>query len=216
MNDLQLRQNVIDELEFAPHVDAANIGVAAAKGVVTLSGHVTSYDQKLTVEETVRHVKGVKAIASELDVRYPWQKKTADDEIARRGVDILKWSETAPDGAIQLTVNQGWVTLAGCVDWQFQRQAVESQIRKLSGVLGVINKIEIRQRVQPADVREKIESALRRSAQVEADSIRITIVGDGTVLLEGQVHDWNEREAVEHAAWSAPGVVVVRDMLTVA
>jgi len=177
---------------------------------------VRSYDEKLSVEETVRRVRGVKAIASELDVRYPWEKKTADDEIAQRCVNLLQWSAVVPEDAIQVLVNRGWVTLSGHVDWQYQRVAAESQIRKLTGIKGVINDIKIRARLQPADVRERIENALKRSAEVEANAVRITVVDSGTVMLEGQVHDWKEREAVERAAWSAPGVVAVRDLMTVA
>ena len=123
MDAKQLRQNVLDELEFEPSVDAANIGVIANDGVVTLTGHVSSYAEKLAAERAVRHVKGVRAIAQEIEVRYPSDKKTADDEIAKRALSVLKWYATIPQNAVKVTVQRGWITLAGEVDWQYQRRS---------------------------------------------------------------------------------------------
>src|SRR6516225_5815603 len=123
MSDLTLRQDILDELEFEPRIDAANIGVAVAKGVVTLTGHVSSYAQKIAAEAAARRVKGVRAIAQEIEVRFPFEKKDSDDEIAKRVADILQWDSMVPDEAIQVSVQKGWVTLSGTVDWQYQRMA---------------------------------------------------------------------------------------------
>jgi osmotically-inducible protein OsmY len=213
---MALRQDIIEELDFEPSVNAAHIGVAVDSGVVTLSGHACSYAEKLAAEQAAKRVKGVRAIAQEIEVRYPNDLKTADDEIAKRAVNILAWSAVVPKDAVQVKVQDGWVTLSGKLDWQFQRTAAETEIRRLSGVAGVINSITIKSHVQSADVKRKIEDALKRSAEVEAQSIRVSLLGDGKVALDGEVHDWQERDAVSLAAWSAPGVVSVEDRLTIA
>ena len=214
MSNSLLRQAVLDELEFEPSVHADHIGVAVDGGVVTLSGHVSSYAEKLAAEESVRRVKGVRAIAQEIEVRYPTDKKTADDEIAARALSILRWNTVVPPDAVQLKVQDGWITLTGQVNWQFQRVSAEAQIRRLSGVAGVINRITIKPFVQPADVKHTIESALVRSAQVEAQNIKVSVDG-GRVSLHGRVHDWQERASVENAAWSVSGVTSVEDHLTI-
>jgi osmotically-inducible protein OsmY len=200
MNDKQLRQNILDELDFEPSVHAAHIGVAVDNGVVTLSGHVTSYLQKIAAEQAVRRVKGVRAIAQEIEVRYGTEKKTSDDEIAKRALDILRWS-VVPGDAISLIVQSGMITLNGEVEWQYQRIAAGDAVRKLSGVTGVINNIIIKPRVSVPDVKQKIEAALKRHAEVEANAIRVSVRDGGKVVLEGKVHDWLERDAVENAAW---------------
>ena len=216
MSDKQLRQDILDELDFEPSVTATHIGVAIENGVVTLSGHVPSYAEKLAAERAVRRIKGVRAIAQEIEVRYAFDKKTADDQIAKRCVDIMDWSVVVPRGDVQLTVQNGWVTMTGEVGWQYQRKAAEDDIRKLSGVAGVINNIAIKPRVQPDDVRQKIENALKRSAEVETQGIRVSVINGGRITLEGKVHDWQERNAVETAAWSAPGVQSVDNRLAIA
>jgi osmotically-inducible protein OsmY len=213
MDDLVLQQLVIDELEFEPSIDAANIGVAVDSGVVTLTGHVGSYAEKTAAERAAQRVRGVRAIAQEIQVRYPSDKKTSDDEIAKRAANILAWDTRVPGEVIQIKVQNGWVTLTGTVEWQYQRVAAESDIRKLSGVIGVSNEIELKPQVKAPDVRNKILSALKRNAEIEADSIRVSVNGD-EVTLEGRVHDWYERIVIERAAWSAPGVKHVHDRMT--
>ncbi|MBB5206548.1 BON domain-containing protein [Chiayiivirga flava] len=215
MNDNELRQNVIDELDFEPSLDAANIGVAAERGVVTLTGHVASYFQKMSAERAAWRVKGVKAIAQEIEVRLPGDRQLADDEIARRAVNILAWDESVPTDAVKVRVASGWVTLSGSVPWNYQRTAAEYQVRKLSGVAGVINNIELVPQVSAVDVRQRIVSALKRNAEVEADRIRIDVRDNGLVKVEGVVDDWDERQAVERAVWSAPGVHRVEDHLRI-
>lgn len=215
MTDKFLRQEVLDELDYEPSVSSTNIGVAVASGVVVLTGHVSSYAEKVAAEEAVRRVRGVKAIAQELEVRYPSDKKTADDQIAKRAVDILEWNAVVPRGAVQPTVRDGWVTLTGQTEWQFQRAAAESAVRKLSGVAGVINNIAIKARAQPADIKLRIEKALQRNAEVEARDIGIHVLDGGAVKLEGAVHSLQERRVVESAVWSAPGVRTVDDHLSI-
>jgi osmotically-inducible protein OsmY len=216
MSDLTLRQTILDELEFEPSVNAAHIGVAVNNGVVTLSGHVSSYAEKVAAEQAVKRVKGVQAIAEEIDVRYADDKKTADDEIATRAVNILRWSAMVPAGSVLVKVQDGWVSLSGQVGWQFQRTAAEAQIRRLSGVKGMTNTITIKPSVQPTDVKRKIEDALKRNAEIRAQGIRVSVGEGGRVGLEGNVHDWRERQVAENAAWSVPGVVRVDDRLHIA
>jgi osmotically-inducible protein OsmY len=213
MSSLQLRQDILDELEYEPSVDAAHIGVAVDKGVVTLTGHVAKYAEKQAALAAVRRIQGVRAIAEEIEVRYPSDKKTSDDEIAKRAIDILGWDTMVPSGSIQVMVRAGWVTLTGTVDWYYQKTHAEEDIRKLSGVHGVINSIEIKPSVQAYDVRRKIEEALKRHAEIEANAIRVTVQEGNKVVLEGKVDNWGERYAVENAAWSAPGVKSVEDRM---
>jgi osmotically-inducible protein OsmY len=215
MGELQLQQDVADELEYEPSVNAAHIGVTAEAGVVTLSGHVGSYAEKLAAIAAARRVRGVQAIADEIAVRYAGDKKTSDDEIAKRAVDVLGWDTMVPSGSIQVMVRDGWVTLSGAVDWCYQRKAAEYDVRRLSGVHGVINNIEITPHATAYDVQGKIEGALKRHAEVEAKAIRVTVHDNDRVLLEGKVGSWNERYAVENAAWSAAGVKSVDDRITV-
>lgn len=214
--DTLLQQDVMDELDFEPSVNAAHIGVTAKNGVITLTGHVGSYAEKIAAEDAARRVSGVHAIAQEIEVRYPSDKKTSDDEIAARALSVLKWNAVVPYDAVQVKVQDGWVTLLGAVDWQFQRVAAESGIRRLSGVAGVLNEITLKPGVNSGDVKRKIEDALKRSAEIEAASIRVSALGNGKVALEGKVHDWQERDAVKRAAWSTAGVTSIEDHLKIA
>jgi osmotically-inducible protein OsmY len=215
MTDAEVRQDVIHALEFEPSIDAAHIGVTAERGVVTLTGHVATYAEKLAAEDVARGVKGVRAIAQEIEVRYPDHKRTADDEIAQRALNILAWTAAVPVDAVTVTVAKGWVTLAGEVSWQYQKKAAEDAVYKLSGVIGVINRIVIKPAVTVPDVKEKIEAALTRHAQVEAKAIRVSVFDGTKVLLDGVVDSLDAREAVEKAAWSVAGVQSVDDQLTV-
>lgn len=215
MSDLSLRENVLSELEFDPAVNAAHIGVTAENGVVTLTGHVASYAEKLAAERVVQRVKGVRAIAQEIEVRWPSDRKTNDDEIAQRALRIIEWDTTIPDGQVQIKVQNGWVTLSGEVPWYFQRSGAESAVLKLSGVTGITNAITIKPTVQAGDIKRRIEDALKRNAELEADQIRVVVSG-GRVTLEGRVKAWHERTLAERAAWAAPGVNAVEDHLALA
>ena len=215
MNDITLRHDVLDELEYEPSVNAEHIGATVDKGTVTLSGHVKSYAEKQVAIDAVRRVSGVRAIADDIEVRYDSDKKTSDDEIAKRAVDILAWDSLVPKDAITILVRDGWVTLSGKVNWYYQRKTAEEAVRKLSGVRGIVNNIVIAPTVKSADVKRKIEDALKRHAEIESKSIRVTVKENDAVLLEGTVENWDERYAVENAAWSAPGVRSVEDRLAI-
>lgn len=212
--DDRLRQDVVDALDFDPSVDAANIRVAVKDGVVTLTGHVGSYIEKVQTEELVRRVKGVRAIAQELEVQLPGSEKTSDDEIARRALNLLTWDTTVPKDAIQVSVEDGWITLLGQVNWYFQKTAAETALHQLQGIRGIHNRLTLRPQPQVSGVQTRIENALRRAAALETDRIRVSVDGQ-KVVLEGEVRTWAERHAAETAAWTAPGVSEVEDRLTV-
>jgi hyperosmotically inducible protein len=215
MSELKLRDDILDELAYEPIVDPAHIGVAVDQDVVTLTGHVASYAQKLAAISAVRRVKGVHGIADEIEVRYSSDEKTSDDEIAKRVINVLSWDSVIPSNAIQVTVRDGLVILTGKVNWYYQKSSAERDVRALSGVRSVVNNIEIEPHAKPENVKNKIEAALRRHAEIEAKDIRVTVRDDDEVLLEGKVRNWDEKFAVENAAWSASGVKNVRDKLTI-
>ncbi|SDA61844.1 BON domain-containing protein [Mesorhizobium qingshengii] len=214
MTDITLRQNILDELEFEPSIDAAHIGVAVEDGIVTLTGHVSSYWEKTTAENVVKRVKGVKGLAEEIEVRLVGLKGTADDEIARRAVDAITWNVSIPRDKVQAKVQDGWITLTGKLEWQYQKNAAAEAVRGLAGVVGVANQIEITPRASVSDIKKRIENALKRDAETEAQTIRV-IVQDGKVTLEGKVRAWSERQAAERAAWSSPGVRAVEDRISI-
>jgi osmotically-inducible protein OsmY len=215
MSDSILKQDIIDELDFEPSIDAADIGVAVDSGVVTLTGHVPTYAQKVKVEDVVRNVKGVKAIAQEMEVRPFGTHRTADDEIAKRAVNTIAWNTSIPSDAVQIRVQDGWVKLTGKVEWQYQKTAAEDAVRHLAGVIGVTNQIEIKPRPSTYDIKQRIENALKRNAELEAQEIKVNVLDNGAVRLEGRVHAWSERRAAERAAWSAAGVKTVEDRITI-
>lgn len=213
--DTDIRTDIVTELNFTPEVDAAHIGVAVEQGVVSLTGHVSSYAEKLAAMKAVHRVRGARAIADDIVVRVPNHKQTNDDEIARRAADILKWDAVVPAGAIRITVHDGWVNLEGEVDWQYQRAAAQNQVAKLSGLVGLINNIAVRYRPPVSDVRHSIEAAFRRNTAVHPEHIRLSVRDNGTVVLDGDVTGWTERGAAEDIAWSVPGVTNVESHLTV-
>lgn len=215
MNDLSLRNAILDELQFQPEIDAANIGVAVDNGVVTLSGHVSSYAQKISAERAIKSLKGVRAVAEEIQVRPEKGAGTADDTIASRALKIINWSSDVPDGDIKIIVQDGWVTLEGEVDWQYQKETVERAVRKLSGVVGIHNDLTLRPRVDAGNIQRCIEEALKRNAEVDAEGIHVKVQGD-VVKLEGRVHLWRQRQIAERAAWSVPGVKEVIDHILLA
>lgn len=215
MNDNDLRDHVIQALEFEPSLDAADIGVTAENGIVTLSGHVTDFPQKRAAERAAWRVKGVRGIAQHIEVRLPGHKRRADDEIAQRALSILAWNVRVPADAIRVRVADGWITLLGTVDWDYQRRAAEAAVRQLSGVAGVHNEITLAHAaVDAADIRSHIDGALRRHARLEGERIQVDVSG-GTVTLTGDVDSWDERRAVVRAAWSVAGVTSVVDALNV-
>ena len=214
MSDSALRQDILDELEFEPSIDANDIGITVEDGIVTLTGHVPNYSQRLAVERAVARMKGVKGIAQEIEVRYPGRPGTSDDEIAQRVVSTLKWSTVVPDERVKVKVQNGWVTLRGRLDWNFQKTGAEGAICDLKGVTGVSNLIELRPRVSSSDVRKHIVAALHRNATLEAETIKVDVVGN-KVTLQGKVKTWNDRRVAEEAAWATSGVTAVDDQLAV-
>jgi osmotically-inducible protein OsmY len=213
MDDKVLKKLVEDELQFQPIVDAAHIGVSVQSGIVHLNGRLPSFAQKAAVETAVKRVKGVRGYVEDLIVQ-PHGDAHSDDAIAARIANVLEWGTLVPTGAVQVKVEAGWVTLTGDVEWAYQRIAAEGSVRRLDGVRGLTNLIMVRPKISPRDIQQRIEQALERQAEVEARGITVTVEG-GKVRLDGKVRAWREREAVERAAWAAPGVTGVDDHLTV-
>jgi osmotically-inducible protein OsmY len=214
MSDRTLKQAVEDELKWEPSVDAEHIGVTAEDGVVTLTGHVGSYSEKFTAEKAAKRVKGVRAIAQEIEIRFPNDKKTSDDQIAKRALDIIAWDSTIPKDKVQVKVQGGFITLSGQVDWYYQRADAEYAVRKLVGIKGLSNEILIKPRAQASDVKLLIETALKRNAELEAGAIKVPVL-NGRVTLDGKVKAWYERDLAERTAWSAPGVISVEDHINI-
>ena len=215
MTDLELKKAVESELSYEPSINAAEIGVAAKGGVVTLTGRVQSYWERVAAERAVERVSGVKAVVNELEIRLPSSSERTDEDIARAAINALEWSVLIPANRIKVKVSKGWVTLEGTVDWQFQKTAAEKAVRKLIGVKGVSDLVEVKPRVSKTDVRAAIEEALKRSAELDANRIKVETDGD-KVILRGSVRSWFEREEAERAAWRAPGVRAVEDDIEIA
>jgi osmotically-inducible protein OsmY len=215
MTDLELKKAVESELSYEPSINAAEIGVAAKGGVVTLTGRVQSYWERVAAERAVERVSGVKAVVNELEIRLPSSSERTDEDIARAAINALEWSVLIPANRIKVKVSKGWVTLEGTVDWQFQKTAAEKAVRKLIGVKGVSDLVEVKPRVSKTEVRAAIEEALKRSAELDANRIKVETDGD-KVILRGSVRSWFEREEAERAAWRAPGVRAVEDDIEIA
>lgn len=206
--DAQLKKDVTAELEWDPSINASHVGVAAADGVVTLTGHLNTYAEKYAIERAVQRVQGVKAIALELDVKLEPGHKRSDSEIANAVESALQWHTLVPADRIQVKVEKGWVTLRGEVDWEYQRQNAEKAVRPLTGVVGLSNAITLKPSVTPAKVADRIRDALARHAEREAKHIEVMVSGSA-VTLRGNVDSWADRNAAFGAAWSAPGVLSV-------
>ena len=202
------------ELGWEPSVEAAHIGVAVNAGVVTLTGHVQSFPQKIAAERTVARVKGVKAVAEELEVKLPYDIRRGDEDIAGAAIERLAWDASVPRDAIDIRVEKGWVTLDGEVDWQFQKQAAARAVRTLIGVVGVSNQIEIKPTVNADDVGQNITRALHRSWFYDPNTIKVSSQG-GKIKLTGQVTTWNARDLAGKTAWSAPGATSVENDIAV-
>lgn len=213
-SDAQLKMDITRELEWDPSVNATNVGVLVQDGVVTLTGHLDTYVEKFAVERAVQRVEGVKAVAVELDVKLGPAHKRSDSEIAAAAESAFRWHALIPEDRIRVKVEQGWVTLSGDVDWDYQRVQAEKAVRALTGVVGVSNTIALKVRVPPANISRRISEALARQAEREAKNIEVSVSGS-TVTLRGRVHSLAEATAAQGAAWSAPGVHQVINELQV-
>jgi osmotically-inducible protein OsmY len=213
-NDNRLQQAVLEELNWEPSVTAAHIGVTANAGVVTLSGHVESFAQKHAAEAAVRRVKGVKAIAEEIEVRLPYDTKRSDDEIARAAIGRFEWDVSIPRDAIQVSVEQGWITLTGEVDWHYQKDAASMDVRALFGVTGVSDQITIKPTVNASNISDDIMHALGRSWFFDPKTISVSSQG-GKVRLTGTVSSWHDRQIAATTAWAAPGATAVENDIAV-
>ena len=214
LNDKQLQQAVRDEIAWCPALTSADIGVTAHNGVVTLSGHVPAFWQKLEAEKAVQRVKGVKGLAEELRVQLSDEAELSDEQVAQRAVFILASDVCVPNDAVQVKVEKGFVTLTGNLDWNYQKTEAEFCVRKISGIVGLKNDVSLKPHVRPSDVREKILDALERIAPFDADGLKIEATG-GVVSVSGDVGNWYERKLVVDAAWSVPGVTKVDTQLSV-
>jgi len=212
--DAQLQKDVMDEIKWEPSATAAQIGVSAANGVVTLNGTVTTYAEKCAVEQAAQRVHGVKGIAEEITVKLSGPHARTDAEIAEAAVSALKshvWVSTD----IQATVAQGWITLKGQVNWEYQRTAARDAVCFMPGVKGVSNDITLKPTAKPSAVKAAIEKAFVRNAEIDAGTVKVAADG-GAVTLSGSVRSWGERDEAGTAAWNAPGVNSVRNDIAVA
>jgi osmotically-inducible protein OsmY len=212
--DTHLQLSVLAELEWEPSVTAAHIGVAADAGVRTLSGRVESYAQKHAAEAAAGSVKGVLAVAEELEVQVPFERNRGDKEIAAAILESLAWDVSVPRDAVHVRVEKGWVTLTGEAEWQYQREAAEQDVRRLHGVVGVSNQVSLKPRVSTANISNDISCALHRSYFPDPDAITVTAEG-GRVRLTGNVHSWHARQVAAATAWGAPGAIDVENLLAV-
>ena len=213
--DTELKKDVLDELEYEPSVNITDIGVLVKNGAVTLNGYATSYDEKLNAVRAAKRIAGVTAIADDIEVKLPSFQYRTDGEIAAAAANQIECATSILPRAVDITVHDGWITLAGEVEWWYQRGAAENVVKHLTGVKGVTNQITIVPKPAPAEVATAIKSAFERNALVAAAKIQVETSGN-TVTLRGKVRNHAEKEEAERVAWAAPGVRSVDNKLRVA
>lgn len=211
---MELQRDVLDELAWEPSLDAAGLGVAVHEGIVTLSGQVNSYLDKRVAIKAAKRVGGVRGIADDMEVHLPSSMQRDDTDIAQAGVRALEWNNSVPRNRVKVLAENGWITLEGDVEWQYQKKAAEKAVANLTGVHGVTNQITVKPRVQPANVESKIRSAFTRHAELDADEVHVEVAGT-KITLRGNVRSWGEYEQAEWAAWSVPGATDVENFLRV-
>jgi osmotically-inducible protein OsmY len=213
-SDSEIERDVRDELKWDPDLNADDIAVSVKDGVVTLAGFTQSYFDRLEAEAAAKRVAGVHAVANDIEVRLPKIDQRPDPDIARDAVAALKAELPLSYDRIKVVVRDGWINLEGAVEWQYQKSAAESAVRRVKGAKGVTDVITVKPKVEPSELKRKIQEAFKRNAQLDAD--RITVEANGSVVtLKGTVHSWIEREEAERVAWSAPGITKVEDRITV-
>ena len=209
-SDYELQEDVIEELAFDPSIDSTGIAVAAKDGVVTLTGTVKTFPEKLAAERATKRVAGVHGIAEDIKIHMPDSDRRTDTDIARAALQALQWDVTVPRDKVTVRVENGWLTLEGELNFPFQRDAAKHAVEHLWGVRGVTNAIGLKAMVLSGDVKEKIRTAFERAAEIDANKLQVEI-HDSAVTLRGEVHSWNEFEEAETAALSVPGVMVVNN-----
>ncbi|HLF55456.1 MAG TPA: BON domain-containing protein [Thermoanaerobaculia bacterium] len=215
MLDKQLQKDVLNEVDWEPSVHAEDIGIAVKDGVVTLSGSVGTYAEKLAAERAAKRVRGVKAVAVDIEVKVPSMLRRSDTDIAKAAVDALAWDVEVPHEKLKVKVENGWITLDGEVDWAYQKDAAARAVRNLAGVRGLTNMVTLKPHVETAEIKRRLNDAFKRNAELEAKSIRVDTT-DGKVALWGKVHSWQQHDEATQIVWSAPGVIEVEDHLTIA
>ena len=213
--DRDIERDVKDEMQWDPDLDATDIAVTVKDGVVTLAGFARSYTDKFEAEAAAKRVAGVVGVANDIEVRLPSVDERPDPDIARDAVAAIKSQLPISSERIKVVVKNGWVTLEGQVEWQYQKNTAENAVRRIKGVKGVSNMITLRPRAEPSEIKRKIMDAFKRNAEIDANRIVVETSGS-EVILKGTVRSWIEREEAERVAWSAPGVTKVEDRIVVA